>query len=87
MTTKRIKLYLPELDCEIEATVHYAEPQWEDELPVFKWVEIEKQEVIIKDEFQTEQLRTLNGSCESSDERFIEAHDALDWIEKDIPKA
>jgi predicted transcriptional regulator len=28
-----------------------------------------------------------NGRCESSDERFIEAHDALDWIEKDIPKA
>jgi hypothetical protein len=59
MTTKRIKLYLPELDCEIEATFHYAEPQWEDELPVFKWVEIEKQEVIIKDEFQKEELMRL----------------------------
>ena len=59
MTTKRIKLYLPELDCEIEATVNYTEPQFEDELPVFSSVQIKKQEVIIKDEFQTEQLRTL----------------------------
>jgi hypothetical protein len=59
MTTKRIKLYLPELDCEIEATVNYTEPQFEYELPVFSSVQIKKQEVIIKDEFQTEQLRTL----------------------------
>jgi hypothetical protein len=59
MITKRIKLYLPELDCEIEATVHYAEPQWEDELPVFKSVQIEKQEVIIKDEFQQKELMRL----------------------------
>ena len=59
MKSKKIRLYLPELDCEIEATVHYAEPQWEDELPVFKWVEIEKQEVIIKDEFQQKELMRL----------------------------
>ena len=59
MTTKRIKLYLPELDCEIEATVNYTEPQFEYELPVFSSVQIKKQEVIIKDEFQKEQLRTL----------------------------
>jgi hypothetical protein len=59
MTTKRIKLYLPELDCEIEATVHYTEPQFEYELPVFKSVQIEKQEVIIKDEFQQKELMRL----------------------------
>jgi hypothetical protein len=59
MTSKKIGLYLPELDCEINVEVFYSESELEDELPVFKWVQIEKQEVIIKDEFQTEQLRTL----------------------------
>mgnify|MGYP007004416924 CR=1 FL=1 len=42
MTSKKIRLYLPELDCEIEATVNYTEPQFEYELPVFSSVQIKK---------------------------------------------
>jgi hypothetical protein len=59
MTSKKIGLYLPELDCEINVEVFYSESELEDELPVFKWVEIEKQEVIIKDEFQQKELMRL----------------------------
>ena len=59
MTTKTIQLYLAELDCSIEATVNYTEPQWENEFPVFSSVQIEKQEVTITSKFQNNQLRKL----------------------------
>ena len=59
MTTKTIKLYIPDLDCEIDAVAHYFEPQWAGEHPCFASVSIEKQEVTITDGFQHEQLRKL----------------------------